>query len=192
MAIQTVNIGNVVNDGLGDDLRTAFQKVNANFTELNASLTVTASNIGTTGVGIFKQKTGVDLEFKNLVSGSKILLDETDNSIIINNTSPDSFTRIFSDSGNIQASQYPEITIQGTSAPGNLTGRQDIEVTTFGPSVYIKTLIPITDYLESYDFGPLTGDYLNTLQFSLNAANVDFGTIVLSSRINLDCGGIVT
>ncbi len=34
MAIQTINLGNVVNDGLGDDLRTAFQKVNANFTEL--------------------------------------------------------------------------------------------------------------------------------------------------------------
>ena len=27
MTIQTINIGNVVNDGLGDDLRTAFEKV---------------------------------------------------------------------------------------------------------------------------------------------------------------------
>ena len=29
MAIQTINIGNQVNDGLGDDLRSAFQEVNA-------------------------------------------------------------------------------------------------------------------------------------------------------------------
>jgi hypothetical protein len=45
MAIQTINIGNVVNDGLGDDLRTAFQKVNANFTALDAELSVTGKNI---------------------------------------------------------------------------------------------------------------------------------------------------
>ena len=34
MTIQTINIGNVVNDGLGDNLRSAFQKVNDNFAEL--------------------------------------------------------------------------------------------------------------------------------------------------------------
>ena len=50
MTIQTINIGNVVNDGLGDDLRTAFQKVNANFTDLSAQLTITASNVGAVGL----------------------------------------------------------------------------------------------------------------------------------------------
>ena len=34
--IQTINIGNLVNDGTGDDLRTAFEKVNSNFTNLDA------------------------------------------------------------------------------------------------------------------------------------------------------------
>jgi len=34
MARQNVNIGTVANDGTGDDLRTAMQKVNDNFTEL--------------------------------------------------------------------------------------------------------------------------------------------------------------
>jgi hypothetical protein len=191
MTVQTINIGNQVNDGLGDDLRTAFQKVNGNFAELNASLTVTASNIGTNGVGIFKQKTGVNLEFKNLVSGTKILLDETPDAIIINNTSPDSFTRVDTDSGSILASSYPQLTIQGTTAPGNVTGRKDIEVTAFGSQVRIKTLVPVTDYLESYDFGPITGDYLNAIQFALQSANIDFGTVDLPARINLDCGGIV-
>ena len=38
MAIQTINIGNVVNDGLGDDLRTAFQKVNATLQNWKANL----------------------------------------------------------------------------------------------------------------------------------------------------------
>ena len=34
MAKQTINIGTVANDGTGDPLRTAFDKVNDNFTEL--------------------------------------------------------------------------------------------------------------------------------------------------------------
>jgi len=61
--IQTINIGNIVNDGLGDDLRTAFQKVNANFATLNTDLTITASNLGTVGEPVFKQKSGVALRY---------------------------------------------------------------------------------------------------------------------------------
>jgi len=44
--------------------------------------TNTASNVGTSGVGIFKQKTGVDLEFKKINAGSNkiTVTDDTDNS----------------------------------------------------------------------------------------------------------------
>ena len=34
MAQQTINVGNVANDGQGDPVRTAFEKTNSNFTEL--------------------------------------------------------------------------------------------------------------------------------------------------------------
>jgi hypothetical protein len=34
MAIQIINIGQTANDRKGDSLRTAFQKINSNFTEL--------------------------------------------------------------------------------------------------------------------------------------------------------------
>lgn len=47
MAKQTINIGTTANDRSGDNLRTAFQKVNANFAELYAGggsgATLTAS-----------------------------------------------------------------------------------------------------------------------------------------------------
>jgi len=102
--LQTINIGNVVNDGLGDDLRTAFQKVNSNFSDLNDELTVTVVNLGTTGVGLFKEKSGSELRFKKLVSGTKMLLDEQDNNIIVNSTAPDAFIRIDTDSGSVLAS----------------------------------------------------------------------------------------
>jgi hypothetical protein len=44
MAIQTINLGTYANDGTGDDLRTAFQKVNANILELYNS--VYGANVG--------------------------------------------------------------------------------------------------------------------------------------------------
>jgi len=50
-------------------------------TEFGGGETNTASNVGTAGVGIFKQKTGVDLEFKKLNAGStKVTIsDDTGN-----------------------------------------------------------------------------------------------------------------
>jgi hypothetical protein len=75
MPLQQINLGNYANDGTGDDLRTAFTKVNANFTELsgNANI-VNATNVGS-GVGIFAQRNLTNLEFKTLTSN--------DNSIAI-------------------------------------------------------------------------------------------------------------
>jgi hypothetical protein len=181
----------VVNDGLGDDLRTAFQKVNANFTDLSTQLTTTATNLGATGVGVFKEKIGADLQFKKLVAGTKMLLDDTGNSIVVNNTSPDAYTRIDTDSGSILASTHQQITMGGTSAPGSTTSRKDIEVTASGSAILFKTIIPITDILTSYDFGTITGEYDNAMQTIYAASNIDFGTIDLPGRLDLDCGGIV-
>jgi hypothetical protein len=53
MALQTINLGTYANDGTGDDLRTAFEKVNSNLTELYSSLY--GANVGAT-----PPTTGVD------------------------------------------------------------------------------------------------------------------------------------
>ena len=191
MTIQTINIGNVVNDGLGDDLRTAFQKVNANFSDLNAQLTITAANVNDTGVGVFKEKVGTELRFKKLVSGTKMLVTDTDTSIVLNNTAPDAFTRIETDAGAMLASTHQEITIAGAAAPGSTTSVKDIEVNAFGSTISIKTIIPVTDILTSYDFGAITGSFNNSMQALFAASNIDFGTITLPGRFDLDCGSIV-
>jgi len=191
MTIQTINIGNVVNDGLGDDLRTAFEKVNANFADLSTQLTITATNVGATGVGVFKEKIGADLKFKKLVSGTKILLSENTDTITVNNTAPDAFIRIDTDAGVMLASTYQQITMAGTAAPGSTTSRKDIEVTAFGSTMSFKTIIPVTDILESYDFGTINGSFTNAMQVALQSANIDFGTVLLPGRIDLDCGTIV-
>ena len=47
MAIQTINVGTLANDGTGDDLREAFVKVNSNFSELDTRTEqTTAVNTG--------------------------------------------------------------------------------------------------------------------------------------------------
>jgi hypothetical protein len=191
MTIQTINIGNVVNDGLGDDLRTAFEKVNANFTDLSAQLTITATNVGAVGVGVFKEKIGADLRFKKLVSGTKMLLSENTDTVTVNNTAPDAFIRIDTDAGVMLASTYQQITMAGTAAPGSTTSRKDIEVNAFGSVLSIKTMIPVTDILESYDFGSISGVYTNAMQVALQSANIDFGTVLLPGRIDIDCGSIL-
>lgn len=79
MTIQSIRVGSYANDGTGDDLRTAFEKVNANFAELTIITGVAgAVNLGS-GTGIFAQKNSTNLEFKSLTS--------TSNTISITNTS---------------------------------------------------------------------------------------------------------
>lgn len=81
MPIQTINVGGYANDGTGDDLRTAFEKVNANFALLGATTGAqNGTNLGS-GVALFAQRnnTTTNLEFKTLTS--------TDGSVEITATS---------------------------------------------------------------------------------------------------------
>lgn len=194
MSIQTINIGNVVNDGLGDDLRTAFQKVNANFSSLDSELGVTAINLGI-GAGLFKDRIGGQLRFKSLISGNKIFINsDPQESIIINNSAPDGFSKFITDSGEIAArppgiGNQGIITIEGDKAPGLNLGIKDIVTSTDSLNhIRIKTVLPITEILTTVDFGPITGNVSNAFQFAFANANIDFGTLNLPSTINLDLG----
>lgn len=128
MAIKRINIGQVANDGTGDDLREAFVKVNDNFTELDTRVfeTTTASNLGSAGEGVFKQLSGSDLQFKKLIGGSNITIDSSEFGLTINTseTGLDNF-RLVADNGAIQVeTDGQNVTIAGganvtTTASGN-------------------------------------------------------------------------
>ncbi len=200
MTIQPINIGNQVNDGLGDDLRTAFQKVNGNFSELSTQLTITASNIGSTGAGIFKEKIGSDLRFKKLKGSTNIGVDDLGDVIEFRDLTPTPFFKFTVDAGVIQAgtnNSNGHIALIGRPAlqtvfhPGSVSGLNDIVITTnAADQIFFRTQIPVTDILLNFDFGPITGSYINAVQLSLSQANIDFGTIRLPGRFDLNFGEI--
>ncbi len=185
MAIQTINIGNAVNDGLGDDLRTAFQKVNANFAELNSQQSVTGQNLNAaTGVGIFKQKVGTNLQFKSLVSDGKITINPSADTITIGTTQKDAFSSITTNSGSITANvltNYDQITIQGGT---------NVNVTASQRTITVDTKDNIGFILTDADLGVIGSGTNNLLTFLLQAVDIDFGTFDQPAGIEYDAGTI--
>lgn len=127
MAISLINVGQIANDGTGDDLREAFIKINQNFEELDLrdDEQTTGSNIGAVGEGVFAQRVGYDLQFKKLVSGSNITLTATDNTITLDATGGLQSLFISSDAGSIGLADGQTLNINGgagisTSLVGNV------------------------------------------------------------------------
>ena len=151
MALQTINIGNFVNDGTGDDLRTAFSKINANFDELDlqGGQANTISNIGT-GIGLYKEKIGVDLRLKTLKSGSGINITSAANEVTITN-SLNVFVTFNANTGSITASS--------NSQALNVYGANGITTTITGNTL---TITGATDQVVNDTSPELGGDlYLN-------------------------------
>ena len=114
MAIQNINIGNIANDGTGDDIRVAFGKVNDNFEELDLRNpgSLTASNVGAVGEGVFAQKDGTDLQFKKLVGGTGTTLTSTNNTISIDGSAIKQLT-LGTDNGSIIVTASQTVSING-------------------------------------------------------------------------------
>jgi len=127
--IQQINLGNYANDGTGDDLRTAFQKVNNNFNVLYGEAAVSSAvNLGT-GTGIFADKNNstLNLEFKTLKANN-------DGSIVITNDASSitlqSITRVASDTspalgGNLNLEGF------------NIVGGGDVRTSVWGIDIRI-------------------------------------------------------
>ena len=117
MAVSLINIGNIANDGTGDDLREAFIKVNANFEELDLRQpeSTTASNLGSLGQGIFASKNENDLQFKKIVAGTNITLAASSDAITINALGGLQSLTVSADSGNVSLVDGDSLTVTGGS-----------------------------------------------------------------------------
>jgi hypothetical protein len=82
MTQQVINIGSSANDGTGDPMRTAFQKINANFSEIYSRDAV-GSNLDITGNEISAVNTDGDVQISPNGTGNFVCNNE---SIIIAET----------------------------------------------------------------------------------------------------------
>jgi hypothetical protein len=122
MAISLINVGNIANDGTGDDLREAFIKVNQNFEELDLRQpeATTASNRGSVGEGIFAEKVDFDLQFKRIVAGNNITLASGNNTVTVSALGGLQNLSVVGDAGSASLADGDVLTIQG----GTLTSTQ--------------------------------------------------------------------
>lgn len=147
MAIQNINVGNSANDGTGDDLREAFIKINQNFQELDLIAFQSAENLGTAGARVYARTTDNVLYFRRLVAGSNVTLQEFDNTIVIDTSSPTGNFIITGDEGSL---------IAGPGLNYNIVGANGIIV---GVSENTKT-ITINGALVN-ETNPVLGGNLN-------------------------------
>ena len=192
MAIQTINLGTYANDGTGDDLRVAFEKVNFNFTEIDSLSISNAVNLGA-GVGLFagKQATpqlGDNLTFKSLVAGSNITLTASGTEVIITSQFTSLTQNLNLNSKDIVGTGNISITGNISAAGGNLLVGNNLTVngeSNLGPVGRVKI------------FGGSTGQVLTTtgngsLTWSSAGAEVDWDFGTLGSGQLSQPGGIAT
>lgn len=196
MAIQLINVGQIANDGTGDDLREAMIKVNQNFEELDLrdDEQTTASNLGTTGEGIFANKINYDLQFKKFAAGDNITLTADDNKITIAADSGVSDLTITADSGNVVLDDSAALTIAGGA--GITTGIIDNTLTIVNDYVaeLVEDLTPqLGGTLDAQGFditnaGTITGSFVGNLTGNVNGVDPSESAYYFN---NIDLGGIV-
>lgn len=170
VSLETINIGTIANDGTGDDLRQAMVKINNNFTALNDGIetSLSATNIGTAGQGVFAQRSDNELQFKKLVAGSRITLSSDNESITI--TADNAISQLISttDSGSL--------VVSGSSGVLPIYGGEGINTRVESDSIYVD--LDVTE-IVSRDASPALSADLNAQENDIDNA----GTITADSFV---------
>jgi len=127
MTQQTINIGTTPNDGTGETLPSAFDKINDNFTELYTELGGTSlSNISFSENSIISDNTNGDINFDpngigNVVVSSGDILPASDSTIQSIGTTSDPWTNLHVGEGNIDIIHISQLII-APNLPTSSTG----------------------------------------------------------------------
>ena len=193
MAVELINVGQVANDGTGDDLREAFVKINQNFEELDLrdDEQTSASNLGETGEGVFAQKINYDLQFKKLVAGDNVSLSSTDNTIEIG-------ADVGIKSLTVDADSESVVQNNNISSFG-IKGGTGIETSVDGDSIVIDN-VSITDLLSDpnprlgatldaqdndiINVNTLSGVNVQSLVYGVDIRNIDNSVTTLETQVN--------
>ena len=142
MAKQVVNIGNSANDGAGDPLRTAFDKINDNFTEVYNELGGnTLSNISMTG--------------------NTIQSDDTNGNITVDPNGTGTITLASAVTISGATLTMSNLTVSNSGATFTTGGTNDIDLVPGGGEVNVTGHI-VSDTTNTKDLGSATNSWRNT------------------------------
>jgi len=177
MAIQTINVGNIPNDGTGDDLREAFVKVNQNFTDVDTRVNAVptqAENIGIAGEGIFAQKVDDTLQFKNIVGSANVTVSSNGTSITLEARGGLDQVLVLTDNGSTNVTSNSAL---------NLTGTAPVQTSSSGGNVVFSLS---NTGIVSHDIAPTLSANLNA-----NAKNIQgAATITANSFVGQLTGNV--
>lgn len=185
MAVQMINVGRLANDGTGDDLREAFIKINQNFQLFEFIDNPQGRNLGSAGAEVFAQIVDGEFQFRRLVPGQNIRIDQVDNTIQITGLpSPSTNFQIVGDNSNTLV-VVDNIILRMQGDDGIIT-----EASENTKTVNFRLADSITKYLD-FDFGEVNLLPNSILEFVMNSVGVDLGTFTNPSNQSIDAGSIV-
>lgn len=175
MAVELVNIGRIANDGTGDDLREAFIKINRSLEDLDLRIDdkTEGVNIGT-GAGVFKQRTGYNLEYKSIVGSNDIVVTNNPTEIALSVDAGLAARPIVADTGTATIPARGTLRIQGSGG-----------ITTTADDANGSVTIAGDASLES-DTSPALSANLNANGFAITNVGTLIGNNVESSVYDID------
>ena len=209
MAVQTINIGLIANDGTGDDLREACSKVNANFADLDeraANITAENAAVGA-GFGVFKEQVDTVLKFRDLQPDPEypgtigISVSEDGNTLYLRSAAA---TIRFTDGVNTLASSVEQVITFTGSEGGGVTVDNNTRTVTVDSQLSRETAPAVSANLDvqnnnlenvnsindismdtlaevfSFNFGDISFTRESIIDWLVNSTDVDFGTILAS------------
>lgn len=221
MAIQTINVGLIANDGTGDDLREAFIKVNQNFDELDLRTGTGRDgvNVGVGGFTVFRDQDDTSLYFRALQ------VDPLYADTMGIRVSEDGDTLyLYSRQATYRITDGTSTIVSGVESVLTFTGTEGATVTVDNPSrtVFIDSQvvnetapalsatldadsnnIVNVGYLNdievakmseafAFDFGSLGNTRTSIFDWFVNSVDVDFGTIITPADEIVDLGLLPT
>ena len=147
MAIQYINLGANPNDGTGDDLRSAFLKVNDNF-QLLATIggeTNIGANIGGGSGQVYASKLNETLNFRTIAAGTGITVNQNAETITIASsfTAPASITKIYDENNSFYETTTPGASLKIKGSGFVTTQISANELTIDGAFSVVQDTLPL-------------------------------------------------
>jgi hypothetical protein len=185
MSIQYINIGSNANDGTGDDLRTAFLKVNDNF-QLLATIggeTNIGANLGGGGGQVYAGKTNETLNFRTIAGdvNSGITVNQSGNVITIasNFSVPASITTLISEDNSGQfTTTSPGATFRFNGTGGVTTSLNANILTIDGQFALVQDTLPLLGGNLDLNGSNITGLGNISIVGNITSDNLTVGRIV--------------